>query len=151
MLRRLAIQATAAAMAAPFASLARAQSGGTLSIVVPYAPGGSSDRAARIIADKLGGVLGQTVIVENKTGAGGRVAMQQTKGVAASQSVLVLANPATMVVAPLSSGSAKVMLALDAFRTSVVEPSLTVTLLAVILPGSLMDEMNRSRVPRVTL
>jgi len=88
-------------MAAPFASLARAQSGGALSIVVPYAPGGSSDRAARIIADKLGGVLGQTVIVENKTGAGGRVAMQQTKGVAASQSVLVLANPATMVVAPL--------------------------------------------------
>ena len=101
MLRRFALQATAAAMAAPFASLARAQSGGTLSIVVPYAPGGSSDRAARIIADKLGGVLGQTVIVENKTGAGGRVAMQQTKGVAASQSVLVLANPATMVVAPL--------------------------------------------------
>ena len=101
MLRRLAIQATAAAMAAPFASLARAQSGGTLSIVVPYAPGGSSDRAARIIADKLGSRLGQTVIVENKTGAGGRVAMQQTKGVAASQSVLVLANPATMVVAPL--------------------------------------------------
>ena len=101
MLRRLAIQATAAAMAAPFASLARAQSGGTLSIVVPYAPGGSSDRAARIIADKLGSRLGQTVIVENKTGAGGRVAMQQTKGVAASQTVLVLANPATMVVAPL--------------------------------------------------
>ena len=101
MLRRLAIQATAAAMAAPFASLARAQSGGTLSIVVPYAPGGSSDRAARIIADKLGSRLGQTVIVENKTGAGGRVAMQQTKGVAASQSVLVLANPATMVVSPL--------------------------------------------------
>ena len=101
MFRRLALQATAAAVAAPFASLARAQSGGALSIVVPYAPGGSSDRAARIIADKLGGVLGQTVIVENKTGAGGRVAMQQTKGVAASQSVLVLANPATMVVAPL--------------------------------------------------
>ena len=101
MLRRLALQATAAAMAAPFASLARAQSGGTLSIVVPYAPGGSSDRAARIIADKLGSRLGQTVIVENKTGAGGRVAMQQTKGVAASQTVLVLANPATMVVAPL--------------------------------------------------
>ena len=101
MLRRLALQATAAAMAAPFASLARAQSGGTLSIVVPYAPGGSSDRAARIIADKLGSRLGQTVIVENKIGAGGRVAMQQTKGVAASQTVLVLANPATMVVAPL--------------------------------------------------
>ena len=101
MFRRLALQATAAAVAAPFASLARAQSGGALSIVVPYAPGGSSDRAARIIADKLGSRLGQTVIVENKTGAGGRVAMQQTKGVAASQSVLVLANPATMVVAPL--------------------------------------------------
>ena len=99
--RRLTLQAAAALVAAPLASTARAQAGGALSIVVPYAPGGSSDRAARIIADKLGSVLGQTVIVENKTGAGGRVAMQQTRAVAASQSVLVLANPATMVVAPL--------------------------------------------------
>ena len=82
-------------------SAAQAQADATLRLIVPYAPGGSSDRAARIVADKLGARLGQPVIVENKTGAGGRLAMQQTRGVPASQNVLVLANPATMVVAPL--------------------------------------------------
>ena len=80
---------------------AHAQADATLRLVVPYAPGGSSDRVARIIADKLGPKLGQTVIVENKTGAGGRLAMQQTKNLTANQNVLVLANPATIVVAPL--------------------------------------------------
>ncbi|MBS0392439.1 MAG: Bug family tripartite tricarboxylate transporter substrate binding protein [Proteobacteria bacterium] len=78
-----------------------AQGDNTLRLIVPYAPGGSSDRVARIVGDKLGAKLGVPVIVENKTGAGGRLAMQQTKGAPASQNLLVLANPATMVVAPL--------------------------------------------------
>ena len=83
------------------APAAWAQADGTLRIVVPYAAGGSSDRAARIVAEKLGTKLGQPVIVENKTGAGGRLAAQQLKGAAANQNVLLLANPAVMVVAPL--------------------------------------------------
>ncbi|MFT4196076.1 Bug family tripartite tricarboxylate transporter substrate binding protein [Ottowia sp.] len=92
-----------AALAPLAAGPARAQAEGTLRIVVPYAPGGSSDRAARLVADKLGPRLGQTVIVENKTGAGGRLAAQQLKGLSAgaSQNVLLLGNPAVMVVAPL--------------------------------------------------
>ncbi|AVO49097.1 ABC transporter substrate-binding protein [Melaminivora suipulveris] len=98
----LALAATASCLAAATWSPAvLAQSDSPLRIIVPYAPGGSSDRAARIVADKLGARLGQTVIVENKAGAGGRLAMQQAKNTPASQSVLVLANPATMVVAPL--------------------------------------------------
>jgi tripartite-type tricarboxylate transporter receptor subunit TctC len=72
-----------------------------LSIVVPYAPGGASDRTARIIADRLAARLGEVVVVENKTCAGGRLAMQQVKNAAATQRVIVLANPATIVVAPL--------------------------------------------------
>lgn len=101
MQRRSLLMTAAAAALSPLAIAAHAQSNALLRIVVPYAPGGSSDRAARIVADKLGQKLGQTVIVENKTGAGGRVAMQQTKDTPANQPVLVLANPATMVVAPL--------------------------------------------------
>ncbi len=85
------------AMSAP----AHAQNDAPLRLIVPYAPGGSSDRAARIVADKLTARLGAPVVVENKTGAGGRLAMQQSRGLPASQNVLVLANPATMVVAPL--------------------------------------------------
>jgi len=74
---------------------------GPLRIVVGYAPGGSSDRVARIVGEKLQGKLGIPVIVENKTGAGGRLAAQQVKATPAGQSVLMLANPAVMVVAPL--------------------------------------------------
>lgn len=97
--RHLILAATS--LATLGAGRAHAQADNTLRIVVPYAPGGSSDRAARIVADKLGARLGQPVIVENKTGAGGRLAAQQLKGAAASQNVLLLANPAVMVVAPL--------------------------------------------------
>ena len=74
---------------------------GPLRIVVGYAPGGSSDRVARIVGDKLQAKLGIPVVVENKTGAGGRLAAQQVKATPAGQSVLMLANPAVMVVAPL--------------------------------------------------
>ena len=74
---------------------------GPLRILVGYAPGGATDRAARIVGDKLAARLGVPVIVENKSGAGGRLAAQQAKATPANQNVLMLANPAVMVVAPL--------------------------------------------------
>lgn len=72
-----------------------------LRIVVGYAPGGASDRVARILSDKLATKLGVPVLVDNKPGAGGRLAAQQVKNTPASQNVLMLGNPAVMVVAPL--------------------------------------------------
>jgi tripartite-type tricarboxylate transporter receptor subunit TctC len=72
-----------------------------LRIVVGYAPGGATDRVARIVGDKLQAKLGVPVVVDNKPGAGGRLAAQQVKATPAAQNVLMLANPAVMVVAPL--------------------------------------------------
>lgn len=90
-----------AALLALAAGGARAQAGDTLRIVTGFAPGGATDRIARLVGEKLQAKLGMTVVVENKTGAGGRLAAQQVKAAPAGQHVLMLANPAVMVVAPL--------------------------------------------------
>ena len=90
----------AAAAALPLASPVLAQDT-TLRILVGYAPGGATDRVARIVADKLQAKLGMPVVVENKTGAGGRLAAQQLKATPPGQNVLMVGNPAVMVVAPL--------------------------------------------------
>ena len=45
----------------------------TIRLVVAFPPGGSTDLAARIVAEKLSGVLGQQVIVDNKPGASGNI------------------------------------------------------------------------------
>lgn len=99
MLRRTAL--LAAALAAASLPVQAQAPEGPLRIVVGYAPGGSTDRVARIVGDKLQAKLGTNVIVENKTGAGGRLAAQQVKATPAGQNVLMVGNPAVMVVAPL--------------------------------------------------
>jgi tripartite-type tricarboxylate transporter receptor subunit TctC len=45
----------------------------TIHLVVPYAAGGTGDIVARVISDRLGAALGQTVVVENKPGASGAI------------------------------------------------------------------------------
>nr|WP_314361621.1 Bug family tripartite tricarboxylate transporter substrate binding protein [uncultured Achromobacter sp.] len=103
-MRKWMTGAALAAALAGAASLACAQQApldGALTIVVGYPPGGSSDRIARLVADRLKDRVGVPVVVENKTGAGGRIAAQGLHAAPATQNVLMLANPAVMVVAPL--------------------------------------------------
>jgi tripartite-type tricarboxylate transporter receptor subunit TctC len=97
--RRLLQVAPAASIAAGLPMRTQAQ-GAPLRIVVPYPPGGSSDRAARLLAEDLQRRLGRVIVVENLVGAGGRLAMRQLAA-ATDPNVLVVANPALMVVAPL--------------------------------------------------
>ncbi|MET0334322.1 MAG: tripartite tricarboxylate transporter substrate binding protein [Rhizobacter sp.] len=68
----LSLAAIAGAMALP-AHAADDYPARTIKIVVPYAPGGSTDVVARLIADKLALSLKQAVIVENKPGANGMI------------------------------------------------------------------------------
>lgn len=96
-----ALAAATLAGAAPMAGAQTAALDGPLTIVVGYPPGGSSDRIARLVADRLKDRVGVPVVVENKTGAGGRIAAQGLHAAPANQNVLMLANPAVMVVAPL--------------------------------------------------
>ena len=48
----------------------------TITMVVPYTPGSTSDITARAIAQKISGPLGQSVIIENRPGANGQIGMQ---------------------------------------------------------------------------
>lgn len=75
---------------------------GPIRIVVGYPAGGSADVVGRVVADKLGAELKLPVIVENKVGAGGRVAAEWMKTVAADGSTIMVGNIAVMTLAQFS-------------------------------------------------
>jgi tripartite-type tricarboxylate transporter receptor subunit TctC len=93
-IRRRALLGAAATL--PFApALVRAQENfpsRTLRIIVPYAPGGSVDLTGRLIAEKLQGVLGQSVVVDNRGGAGGNLGVAEAARSEKDGHTMVLAS-----------------------------------------------------------
>lgn len=75
MQRRTIVTAVLAgvSLAAAGASWAQAYPTKPVRLIVPFAPGGTTDIIARVLSDKIGASLGQTMIVENKAGGGGSV------------------------------------------------------------------------------
>lgn len=73
MQRRALLAASGAAVLAPRGAFAQAWPARPLRLIAPFAPGGGSDFTSRLIAEKLTARLGQTMIVENKPGAGGNL------------------------------------------------------------------------------
>ena len=87
--------------AAMLAAPARAQDA-TLKIVVGYPPGATSDALTRIVAEHMARTLKQAVVVENKAGAGGRIANEMVKAAPADGSTLLMTPVATMSIFPHS-------------------------------------------------
>jgi len=97
--RSLAFAALAALTgAAPLTS--SAQDKPPIRILVGFPPGGSADIVARLLADKLRVTLGQSVIVDNKPGAAGRVVLGDLKRAAPDGQTFVLAPSGALVVLP---------------------------------------------------
>ena len=71
-----------------------------VTLTVGFAPGGGTDTAARIIAQKLSGNLGQSVVVDNKAGAGGNLAAQHIAMAAPDGYTIHLTSVGPMSVSP---------------------------------------------------
>lgn len=68
----------------------------TVTIVVPFPPAGGADTLARTLAPKLSALWGQTVVVENRPGASGRIGAEQVANAAADGHTLVMASTAAI-------------------------------------------------------
>ena len=71
-----------------------------VTLVVGFAAGGAADSAARLIAKKLGENIGQTVVVDNRGGAGGNIAHQFVAKAAPDGSVLLFGSVGPLTIAP---------------------------------------------------
>jgi tripartite-type tricarboxylate transporter receptor subunit TctC len=72
----------------------------TITLVIPFAPGGSNTVVGRAVADKIGELLGEKIVIDNRPGAGGTVG---TRAVAKSEPdgyTLLLSFTGTMAIAP---------------------------------------------------
>ena len=82
------------------AGLVQAQSG-PIKLMVGFPPGGGTDAIARVLADKLKDLLGVSVLVDNKAGAGGQIAAQALKAAAPDGNTLFLSHDHTITILPL--------------------------------------------------
>src|SRR3974377_1484499 len=84
-----------AAILVPLAAPARSETfpSRPIHLIMPYAPGGLVDFAGRVVAQKLGEVLGQTVVAENRPGAGGIVGVEYVAHSAPDGYDLVIMDP----------------------------------------------------------
>ncbi|MCI1193581.1 tripartite tricarboxylate transporter substrate binding protein [Calidifontimicrobium sp. SYSU G02091] len=101
--RRRAAAAALALLATGLAPAVHAQErwpSRPIRLVVPFPPGGSSDVAARLLAPRLGERLGQQVVVENRPGAGGTLALGQVAKAAPDGYTLVLAAAGGLTISP---------------------------------------------------
>src|SRR3989442_8866218 len=77
-----------------------AQNKPPMRILVGFPPGGALDQVARLLADKLRVSLNQNVIVENKPGAAGRIALNEVKRAAADGNTVVLSPGGALAILP---------------------------------------------------
>lgn len=68
--REFSRMAAAAALISPFAALAESYPARPVRLIVPYPPGGGTDTVARAVFERVGPLLGQPFVIENKAGAG---------------------------------------------------------------------------------
>jgi tripartite-type tricarboxylate transporter receptor subunit TctC len=90
----------AAAVGSPLGAVAQTYPTRTVTLVVPYPPGGGVDALARVVAEKLSTALGQQVIVDNRAGGSGLVGTRAVARSAPDGYTLMLGHTGTMSINP---------------------------------------------------
>ncbi|WP_404300474.1 Bug family tripartite tricarboxylate transporter substrate binding protein [Alicycliphilus denitrificans] len=104
-------------------------------LIVPYPAGGLTDIVSRLLSDELGRILGTSIVVDNRPGAGGQIGLQSLLQAPKDGYTVALVVPATMVTLPLTNPNYKIKpleqfepitIAVDTFLTLVVNQKLGV-------------------------
>jgi tripartite-type tricarboxylate transporter receptor subunit TctC len=105
--RRRSLLAAAACLALPWAaSAADAWPSKPLTIVSPYSAGGITDLLCRIVGEELAKALGQSVVVENRTGASGGIAHMSVAKAPPDGYTLIMGGSAPTAITPALNKSA---------------------------------------------
>ena len=149
MLKRISRRAMCSASFIPLmmlggVSMAQAQGAfpsRTISLIVPFTPGSTSDIAARLVAQKIAGPLGQTVVVENRPGANGQLAMQAVARAAPDGHTLVVGSVSATVVPTVLQKTVPFDILKDFAPVSVIAGTTLVLLAAKDAPYNSVAEL----------
>jgi tripartite-type tricarboxylate transporter receptor subunit TctC len=87
----------AGALTLPLSARAQSWPARPIRMIVPFAPGATGDIVGRLFGEELGKVFGQSVVIDNKTGAGGTIAMAETARAAADGYTIAVMSQGTLV------------------------------------------------------
>lgn len=111
-----------------------------ITLVVPFTPGGSVDISGRAIAERLGKVLGQTIVVENRGGAGGAIGTSSVAKAAPDGYTLIMTSQTTHAANPAVNPKLPYNAETDFAPITLVDRLANVLLVNSALPVKTFDE-----------
>jgi tripartite-type tricarboxylate transporter receptor subunit TctC len=99
-MRILKIVARLGLALAPALAFAQAYPSKPVKMIIPFAPGGASDHVGRIIQPRLGELLGQQIVIENRAGASGNIGVEAAARSAPDGYTIFLGNVGTIAINP---------------------------------------------------
>lgn len=143
MRRSLICAALAAALAAGLGTTASAQTAypnKPIRMVVPYAAGGGLDAVTRTVAQGMSELLGQSIVVENKAGAGGTIGADMVaRATPDGYTVLMAGNPELVIAPALTPATVRYNVSKDFIPIMLVSESPNVVFAHPSMTGSLAD------------
>lgn len=112
-----------------------------LRMVVPFAPGGIADLSARIVGQKMGEILGQTVVIDNRAGAGGAMGGEIVAKAKPDGYTILLCSSSVVVINPLLTANSPYDPRRDLAPISLITSSPYVLLVQPASPHSSMRDL----------